>query len=82
MPFRAIRVHPTWFSCVQSTETGERDEHEPERQAGRASERRQAPGDDRGPLRDPHPAAGTHQVRRVLSVGGVGGQEGHGRHQT
>lgn len=63
----------------QSAETGQRDEYELERQAGRAS----AAGwpsarDDSGSLWDTYSATGTHQERRVLSERGQRSQTGHG----
>lgn len=66
----------------QSAETGERDEHESERETGRAAARRQAPGDDGGPVRDSQSTAGAHQVGGVVPVGGVGGEAGHGGDQA
>lgn len=67
---------------MQSTEAGERDEHEPERQAGRAAARRPSPGDDGRAVRDPLAAAGTDEVGGKLPVGGVRSQTGHGGHQA
>lgn len=67
---------------AQSAETGERDEHEPERETGRAAARRQASGDDGRPVRDPYSAAGAHQVRGIVPVGGIGGETGHGGDQA
>lgn len=66
----------------QSAEAGERDEHEPEREAGRPAAGRPPPRDDGGAMRDPHPAAGADQIGGVVPVGGVGGQAGHGGDKT
>lgn len=69
--------------CVfgQSAETGQRDEYELERQAGRASAWRPPAGDDRCTLRDTNATAGAHQERRVLPERGQRGQAGHGGNQ-
>lgn len=77
MPTRCSLARP----APQSAEAGERDEHEPEREAGRAAARRPAAGDDRRALRDPHAAPGAHQERRVLPERGQRGQAGHGGDQ-
>lgn len=59
----------------QPSETGERDEHEPDHEAGRPSARRQAAGDNGGALRDQDPATGAHQERRVMPKRGLRGND-------
>ena len=70
----------------QPADAGERDEHEPERQAGRApapaASGRASSGDELRALRNPHPTAGADQVGRVLPVGGQRGEARHGRDQA
>ncbi|PSN28936.1 hypothetical protein C0J52_27748 [Blattella germanica] len=64
------------------TEAGERDEHEPECQAGRAAARGPAAGDDGGIVRDPLAAAGADQVGGIVPERGERGEARHGGHQT
>lgn len=70
----------------QPADAGERDEHEPERQAGRApasaAPGRASSGDELRALRNPHPAAGADQVGGVLPVGGQRGEARYGRDQA
>lgn len=69
------------LSSPQSAEAGDRDEHEPQLEAGRAAARRPSARNDGRALRDTYPAAGTHQERRVLPERGQRGQARHGCHQ-